>query len=66
MVVFDTNAESLPSIFFKNRPWGKGNNAMTAVIEFLSKNNRFKIDKNFENKLLITSNPSGYLKCIKN
>lgn len=66
IVVFDTMVEDMPKGFFKNRPWDKGNNPKTAVWGFLKKNNRFKIDKTFERKLLITSCPDGYLKCIKN
>tara|TARA_B110000467_G_C17864121_1_gene236367 strand:- start:168 stop:533 length:366 start_codon:yes stop_codon:yes gene_type:complete len=66
VIVYDTMVEDMPKGFFKNRPWDKGNNPKTAVLEFLKKNNRFKIDKTFENKLLITSSPDGYLKCMKN
>lgn len=28
-------------------------------------NERFEIDKNIENKLIITLTPDGYLKCVK-
>jgi len=66
IIVFDTMIEYMPKGFFKNRPWNKGNNPKTAVQDFLKKNNRFKIDKTFEQKLLITSSPGGYLKCILN
>jgi len=66
LIVFDTMVEDMPKGFFANRPWDKGNNPKTAVWEFLKKNKRFKIDKNFEKKLLITSCPDGFLKCIKN
>lgn len=66
VIVYDTMIEDMPKGFFKNRPWDKGNNPKTAVWEFLQKNNRFKIDKTFEKKLLITSAPDGYLKCICN
>lgn len=65
LVVFDTAIEDLPEDFFPDRPWGKGNNPKTAVWEFLKTNDRFKIDKEIENKLLITVAPDGYLKCIK-
>lgn len=65
LVVFDTAIEDMPNEFYKERPWGKGNNPKTAVNEFLSKNDRFIIDKSIENKLSITVAPSGYLKCIK-
>ena len=65
LVVFDTLIEDMPAEFFEGRPWGKGNNPKTAVWEFLKTNNRFVIDKEIENKLLITVAPDGYLKCIK-
>jgi len=66
LIVFDTVIENLDEkIIQKNRPWGIGNNPKTAVYEFLTKNDRFKIDKKLEDKLLITAAPSGYLKCIK-
>ena len=65
MVVFDTADEDLPESAFKNRPWGKGNNPKTAVLEFLKTNDRFEVDSEIENKLLVTECPGGYLKCIK-
>ena len=64
-VVFDTMVEDLPEEYSNNRPWGKGNNPKTAVWKFLKKNDRFVIDKEIENKLLITVAPDGYLKCVK-
>tara|TARA_B110000881_G_C18582359_1_gene522565 strand:+ start:873 stop:1556 length:684 start_codon:yes stop_codon:yes gene_type:complete len=66
IVVFDTIIEDTDSKkASENRPWGIGNNPKTAVWKFLEKNKRFKIDKFIERKLLITSCPDGYLKCIK-
>jgi len=64
-VVFDTMVEDLPYESSANRPWGKGNNPKTAVWKFLEDNNRFVIDKEIENKLLITVCPDGYLKCVQ-
>lgn len=65
IVVFDTIIEDMPEDLFPDRPWGKGNNPKTAVGEFLKTNNRFEINKEIENKLLITVAPGGYLKCVK-
>ncbi len=65
LVVFDTLSEDMPEGFSPNRPWGIGNNPKTAVWEFLKTNDRFKIDKEIENKLLITVSPDGYLECVK-
>jgi cephalosporin hydroxylase len=64
IVVFDTMIEFMPKGSFPNRPWGKGNNPHSAVKKFLKQNNRFKIDKEIESKLLITSCPDGFLKCV--
>ena len=64
-VVFDTIVEDLPDEYSADRPWGKGNNPKTAVWKFLEGNDRFVIDKEIENKLLITGCPEGYLKCVQ-
>lgn len=64
-VVFDTIIEDMPADFVSDRPWGKGNNPKTAVWEFLKANDNFIIDKNIENKLLITVAPDGFLKRVK-
>ena len=65
IVVFDTAIEDMPEEFFSDRPWGKGNNPRTAVREFLSSNDRFIIDRDVGDKLLITVASDGFLKCIK-
>ncbi len=65
LLAFDTVIEDLPDDFFPDRPWGKNNNPKTAVKEFLNTNDRFVVDKEIEEKLLITTAPEGYLKCIK-
>ena len=65
LIVFDTVIENLPNDYFPDRSWNKSDNPKTAVWEFLKDNNRFVIDKEIENKLLITVSPDGYLKCIK-
>lgn len=65
LVAFDTIVEDLPSDLIKDRPWGRGNNPKTAVREFLKNHKEFEIDKEIENKLLITVAPDGYLKKIK-
>jgi len=66
IIVFDTVIEFMPKGSFLNRPWSKGNNPHTAVKTFVKQNKRFKIDKEIEKKLLITSCPDGFLKCISN
>lgn len=63
--VFDTLIEDMPEGSFPNRPWDKGNNPKTAVWEYLKECDDFVIDKDIENKILITVAPDGYLKRIK-
>ena len=66
LIVFDSIIEFIkrkhndPKKKFK-----KGNSPYTAIKEFLKKNSNFKIDPYFENKALITSAPSGFLKKIR-
>ena len=64
-VVFDTAIEEVHAEMFADRPWGPGNNPKTAVREFLKTTDRFEIDQEIPNKLLITVAPDGYLKCIR-
>ncbi|MDE2589734.1 MAG: cephalosporin hydroxylase family protein [Patescibacteria group bacterium] len=63
IIVYDTSIQHLPKD--NNRPWGRRNNPMTAVKEFLKTNKRFLVDKTIDDKLLVTQCPSGYLKCIR-
>ena len=75
-VVFDGIAEDLPKGFFADRPWDKGNNPKTALWEYLRLLDsegrtacdglplRFEIDKEIENKLLITAMPDGLLRRV--
>jgi cephalosporin hydroxylase len=66
LVCCDTHVENIPEIV-ENRPrsWGKGNNPMTALREFLSENDKFEVDEQLENKLLLTLHPGGYLRRCK-
>lgn len=38
-IVWDTGVEDLPDGFVTDRPWGKGNNPKTAVLEYLERLN---------------------------
>ncbi len=75
-VVFDSIVEDLPKDFFKDRPWNPGNSPKTASIEYLNilknagRNGRddgalnFEVDKDFEDKLMMTVATDGFLKRI--
>lgn len=63
-IVFDTAIEDLPAGSFPDRPWDVGNNPKTAVHEWLRSHSEFEIDKDIDNKLLISVAPDGYLRRI--
>lgn len=63
--VFDTIIENMSEDSCSNRPWGAGNSPKTAVKEYLKNNDNFIINKDIDNKLLITVAPEGYLKRVK-
>lgn len=63
IIVNDTGIEDLPATK-RVRHWGKGNNPKTAVLEFLKQDDNFEIDE-IESRIVLTSNPSGYLKRVK-
>ena len=75
-IVSDTVIEDMPSEKFQDRPWAKGNNPKTAVWEYMKriekdgrtakdgKALKFEIDKEIQNKLLITVAPDGYLRRV--
>jgi cephalosporin hydroxylase len=65
LVAFDTVVEEMPETAFGDRPWGRGNNPMTAVREFLARNRRFVIDEELDQRLQFSVAPRGYLRCVE-
>jgi cephalosporin hydroxylase len=63
-IVYDTAVEDMPADMFPGRPWGPGDNPKTAVWEYLKNHSEFEIDKDMQNKLMITVAQDGYLKRI--
>lgn len=63
-VVFDTIVEDMPKAMY-DRPWDVGDNPKTAVWEYLKIHSEFEIDKQVDNKLLISVAPDGYLKKVR-
>lgn len=64
LIVHDTGIELAPEDAFANRDWGRGNNPLTAMQEFLTTNTNLVIEHNICDKLLISSSPSGYLRRV--
>ena len=68
IIVFDTAIEYFGHLDKnQDRPWGRGNNPATAVIEFLKTEmgQNFEVDRGVEQRALITSAPGGFLRRIK-
>jgi cephalosporin hydroxylase len=61
-VVFDTIVEDLPKSLYPDRPWGPGDNPLTAVEEFISSNSDFENDQDIETRLQITVARGGFLR----
>lgn len=64
-VVFDTLVEELPEEAIGDRPWGRGDNPMTAVHAYLEEDDRFEIDADRHTKLQITVARNGYLRRVR-
>lgn len=48
----------------RSKQWQKGNEPLAALNIFLSETNRFQIDPVINGKLILSSSPGGYLKCV--
>jgi len=65
LIVLDTIIDDMPAEFSANKDWASGQGPKTAVREFLAMNDRFVVDDEYNNKLLISAAPDGYLRCIR-
>lgn len=65
LIVLDTIIADLPDETFPGRPWSPTDNPKTAVHAFLTETDRFEVDASIHEKLLFTSAPEGYLRCVK-
>jgi cephalosporin hydroxylase len=48
----------------RSKQWKKGNEPLAALNTFLGETGRFQIDPVINGKLILSSSPGGYLKCI--
>lgn len=62
LICSDGVIENIPPNPHRPRPWGPGNNPLTAVNAFLGETDDFEVDEDLEAKLLFTCNPKGYLR----
>lgn len=65
LCVFDTMIEDLPKGSYADRPWNVGDNPKTAVHAWLKTDPGFAIDRDLQDKLLVTVAPDGFLKRIR-
>jgi cephalosporin hydroxylase len=66
VIVADTIVEEMPKDYYQDRPWGPGNNPLTAVKEFLDLNLDFQIDQRWSRRSLIGECRDGILIRISN
>lgn len=62
LIVADTAVELDITPTERDRPWGPGDNPMTAMRQYLKETDAFVPDTFINEKLLLTSNPDGYLR----
>ncbi|WP_233238803.1 cephalosporin hydroxylase family protein [Bordetella sp. LUAb4] len=65
IVVMDTIMEYLPEAMFHGKPYGRGNNPATAVRAFLADDDRFQVDGEIEDRVIMTLSPGGFLKRVR-
>lgn len=64
IVVMDTAIEDLDPRFHDPARWGKRNNPMSAVEEFLRSHPNFLVEETFTQKLMVSVAPKGVLKRV--
>lgn len=65
LVVFDTFVRNMPPALYEGKECVPGNDPMGAVADFLKVHPEFEIDATIDRKLMISSNPKGYLRRVK-
>ncbi len=64
-IVSDTVVENIPEQTHRPRPWGPGDNPMTATRQFLSETSDFQVDTDIDDRLVMSYSPSGYLRKLR-
>ena len=60
-IVADTIVESMPSHLYENRPWGRGNNPLTALHEFLDNNQEWEVAVKWRRRGLLSEFHDGVI-----
>ena len=61
VIVADTIIEEMPVDYYPNRPWGIGNNPLTAANRFLELNSNFKRDERWSRRSLMSEFRDGII-----
>lgn len=61
VMVADTIIEEMPADYYPNRPWSRGNNPLSAVVEFLDSNSDFEMDLRWSRRSLMGECRDGIL-----
>jgi cephalosporin hydroxylase len=64
-IVSDTVVENIPEQTHRPRPWGRGDNPMTAARQYLSETSDFEVDTDIDERLVMSYSPSGYLRKVR-
>jgi cephalosporin hydroxylase len=65
LVVFGTSVAELDPSIDLRREWNQSRNPRTALDAFMKETDRFEVDRELNDKLMITDAPDGYLRCIR-
>ncbi|MFN2529439.1 MAG: cephalosporin hydroxylase family protein [Candidatus Baltobacteraceae bacterium] len=65
LIVFGTSVATLGASADIHRPWNQERNPKSALDEFLKQNGRFTVNRELNDKLLLTDAPDGYLVCTE-
>lgn len=65
LIVFGTSVGEIDPEIDLQRPWNQQRNPKSALDQFMRENNRFEVDRELNDSLLITDAPGGYLRCVR-
>jgi cephalosporin hydroxylase len=61
-IVYDTVIENLSAETYPDRPWGPGDNPMTAIHAWLPGHPEFAVDADIDARLMVSVAPGGFLR----
>jgi cephalosporin hydroxylase len=49
----------------RSKPWFQGNEPLSALSDYMAETDRFEVDAVLNGKLVLSSSPGGYLRCVE-